>query len=390
MSQVHGMCEPRFGAVREAFEDNFAQGRELGACVAVYHRGQAVVNLWGGLTGAQDDAPEWRPDTITLLASATKGLIAATAMLLVDRGILDLDAPVADYWPQFAARGKARIPLRWVLGHRSGVVTIDPPLTLTDLRQGTAVTDALATARPAWHPGRAHGYHCLTMGWLVGEIIQRVTGQSTGRFFATEIAAPLGLDLHVGPPPGRHRRLAALLPPTPQQLLQGRANPQLRELNQAICDPASLFHRSTFGSLALTGNLLTGLPSAEIPSCGGTGNAAALARLYAALIGEVDGIRLLRPQATDRARTVEAAGMDLVLRCHTSYGRGFMLPGGPMWPATTSPTAFGHPGVTGVFAYADPDNELAFAYVPNRMTELIEGGDDRARQLIEATHRCLS
>lgn len=387
MTEIHGRCEPGFAAVREAFARNFDEGREHGASVTVYQRGRPVVDLWGGRAGEHDD---WRRDTVTLLASATKGLVAAAAMLLVDRGRLDLDTPIAEYWPEFAAAGKADIPLRWVLGHRSGVVAVDPPLTLPDLEKHAAVSDALAAARPAWRPGRAHGYHCLTMGWLVGEVIRRVTGLSVQRFFAAEIAAPLGLDLHIGLPAGREGRLAALVPPTEAQLLQGRADPALAGLNRAICDPASLFHRSTFGTVAVAGNPLAALnlPQAEIPSCGGTGNAAGLARMYAALVSEVEGVRLLRPETADRARTVEASGMDLVLRCRTSYGRGFLLPGGPMWPGDCSPTAFGHPGVTGVFAYADPDHELGFAYVPNRMTELIEGGADRVRRLVEATHRC--
>ncbi|TMR91054.1 serine hydrolase domain-containing protein [Nonomuraea basaltis] len=390
MAEIGGTYEPRFRAVRDAFERNFDEGRELGASVAVYQRGRAVVDLWGGTANAGDTPAEWRQDTIALLASATKGLVASAAMLLVDRGLLDLDAPVADYWPEFAAEGKAEIPLRWVLGHRSGVVAVDQPLTFADIEQGTPVTEALAAAKPAWIPGRAHGYHCLTMGWLIGEIIRRVTGLPVGRFFAKEITSPLGLDLHIGLPDGKDRQVADLVPPTEEQLLKGRGNSELGGLNRAICDPASLFHRSTFGTIALTGNPLTGVRvlQAEIPSCGGAGNAAALAHLYAALIGEVNGIRLLRPETTDRARTVEADGMDLILRCHTSYGRGFMLPGGPMWPGTCSSTAFGHAGVTGAFAYADPDNNLAFAYVPNRMSELIDGGNDRVRRLIESTHRC--
>ncbi|WP_043619009.1 serine hydrolase domain-containing protein [Nonomuraea candida] len=387
MYEIHGRCEPRYGPVREAFARNFDQGRELGASLAVYQRGRPVVELWGGWAG---EGVAWRCDTIALLASATKGLVAAAAMVLVDRGLLDLDAPIAGYWPEFAAAGKADIPLRWVLGHRSGVVAVDPPLTLVDIEQGTAVSRALAAARPAWRPGQAHGYHCLTMGWLVGEVVRRVTGMSVRRFFATEIAAPLGLDLHIGLPGGAERKVADLVPPTVEQLLKGRDDPRLTGLNRAICDPRSLFHRSTFGSVSLLGDPFSAaaIPQAEIPSFGGAGNAAGLARLYAALIGEVDGIRLLRPETADRARTVEASGMDLVLRCHTSYGRGFLLPGGPMWPGDCSPTAFGHPGVTGVFAYADPDNELGFAYVPNRMTELIEGCDDRVRPLIETVHRC--
>lgn len=388
MSDIHGTCEPRFRAVRDAFERNFDEGRELGASVAVYQHGRAVVDLWGGLASVRDHAVAWRRDTIALLASATKGLVATAAMLLVDRGVLDLDVPVAEYWPQFAAEGKAGIPLRWVLGHRSGVVAVDPPLTAADIARGTPVSDALAAASPAWPPGQAHGYHCLTMGWLVDEVIRRVTGRSAGEFFAAEIAAPLGLDLHIGLPADSDRRLADLVQPTGQQLMNGRGDPQLEGLNRAICDPASLFHRSTFGTIALATNPLTGISVPDIPSCGGAGSAAGLARLYAALIGEVDGVRLLRPETADRARTVEATGTDLVLRCHTSYGRGFMLPGGPMWPGSCSPTAFGHAGVTGAFAFADPDNGLGFAYVPNRMSELIEGGHDRVRPLIEAAHRC--
>ncbi|MEV0614449.1 serine hydrolase domain-containing protein [Nonomuraea sp. NPDC050404] len=387
MYEIHGVCEPRYNAVREAFARNFEQGRELGASLAVYQRGRPVVELWGGRASRTTG---WRRDTIALLASATKGLVATAAMVLVDQGRLNLDAPIADYWPEFAVSGKAKIPLRWVLGHRSGVVTVDPPLTMGDIGQNGAVSRALAAARPAWMPGQAHGYHCLTMGWLVGEVVRRVTGQSVQRFFATEIAAPLGVDLHIGLPADSDRKVADLVPPTVEQLLKGRDDPELTGLNRAICDPGSLFHRSTFGSIAMKGDLLAAacIPQAEMPSFGGAGNAAGLARMYAALIGEVDGVRLLRPETADRARTVEASGMDLVLRCHTSYGRGFMLPGGPMWPGSCSPTAFGHAGVTGVFAYADPDHEVGFAYVPNRMTELIEGGDARVRHLVEATHRC--
>jgi CubicO group peptidase (beta-lactamase class C family) len=384
VGEVHGWCEPRFGEVRDAFARNFADGRELGASVAVHQAGRPVVELWGGLAG---DGGAWRRDTIAFLASATKGLVAAAALVLVDRGLLDLDTPVAEYWPEFAAEGKAEIPLRWVLGHRSGVVAVDPPLTLADIRRRTPVRDALAAARPAWQPGRGHGYHCLTMGWLVCEVVRRVTGRTVGEFFAEEIAGPLGLDLHITLPPGKDGQLAGLVPPTERQLLRGRGHPQLEALNRSIGDPASLFHRSTFGSVTVTAELLAGAGTCqvEIPSCGGAGNAAALARLYAALAGEVDGVRLLRPGTTAAARTPEAGGMDLVLGCHTFYSSGFMLPGGPMWPGTDSPTAFGHAGVTGAFAFADGD--LAFAYVPNRMAELIEGGGDRVRRLVEAAYR---
>ncbi|MCG5219975.1 serine hydrolase domain-containing protein [Streptosporangium sp. KLBMP 9127] len=386
---IQGVCEPRFAPLRASFEHNFTRGRELGASLCVYQHGRLVVDLWGGLADQLTRAP-WRRDTITLLASTTKAMAASAAMLLVDRGVVDLDAPVAGYWPEFAAEGKAGIPLRWLLGHRSGVVTFEPPLTLDDVEAGTLVAEALGAARPEWRPGHGHGYHSLTMGWLVSEVIRRTTGLSVGRFFATEIAAPLGLDLHIGLPAGKDAQLAAVVPPTGQQLQGGRGNPQLRELSQAMCDPTSLFYRSTYGSLVVTPEMLHGPRAyrAEIPSCGGVGNAAGLARLHAALIGEVDGIRLLRPETTELARTVEAQGRDLVLHCHTRYGRGFMLPGGPMWPEFGAPAAFGHAGATGAFAFADPDSGLAFGYVPNRMSELIEGGDDRVWPLIRTACRC--
>ncbi|MGW0808695.1 serine hydrolase domain-containing protein [Nonomuraea sp. NPDC002799] len=389
MADVQGICHPRFAPVRDAFLANFAEGRELGASVCVYQDGRPVVDLWGGLADGRSGAP-WERDTIALLASTTKGMVAAAALLLVDRGVLDLDVPVAAYWPEFAAEGKGTIPLRWILGHRSGVVVIDPPLTMEDIELRTPVAAALAAARPAWRPGRAHGYHCLTMGWLVSEVIRLTTGLTVGRFFAQEIAAPLGLDLHIGMGGQQERRMAGVVAPTDSELRNGRSDPLLQQLNQAICEPSSLLHRATYGSVVLTAELLGGsrLLRAEVPSCGGVGNAAGLARLYAALIGEVDGIRLLRPETADRARAVQARGMDLVLRCPTAYSTGFMLPGGPMWPEFGAPNAFGHAGATGAFAFADPDTGLAFGYVPNRMSELIEGGDDRVWRLMKESHRC--
>lgn len=386
--EIHGRCEPRFAAVAKAFTRNFDEGRELGASVCVYHRGRVVADLWGGLADEQTGTP-WRRDTVAPLASATKGMVAIAAMLLVDRGALDLDAPVAEYWPEFAAEGKGGIPVRWVLGHRSGVVTFDPPLTLADVERGTPVTDALAAARPEWEPGRGHGYHSLTMGWLVGEVIRRITGLTVGRFFAKEIAPVLGLDLHIGIPDHVEDRLAGVVAPTAQQVWAGRANPALRDLNQALCDPSSLLFRSTYGSVVLTPDLLLDarVYRAEIPSCGGVGDAASLTRMYAAMIGEVDGGRLVRPRTLDAARHAEARGVDLVLRCPTAYGRGFMLPGGPLWPDLGTPSAFGHAGATGAFAFADPATGLGFGYVPNRMSELIEGGDDRVWRLVRAAVR---
>lgn len=296
MVEIHGECTSGFTPVREAFAANFAEGRELGAAVCVYRDGRPVVNLWAGDTGP-GGAP-WRSGTIAPIASATKGMVAAAAMILVDRGQLDLDAPVAAYWPEFAAEGKDRIPVRWVLGHRSGVVAFDPPLTIDDIERGTPVADALAAARPVWEPGRGHGYHSLTMGWLVGEIVRRVTGLSVGRFFAKEVASPLGLDLHLGLPAYEEENLATLVWPTPQQVAAGRRDPAFAELNSALRDPSSLLYRSTIRQRRADRRHPGGRP--RLPRGGPLlrrrGNAESLARMYAALIGEVDGVRLVRPE----------------------------------------------------------------------------------------------
>ncbi|MEU6179562.1 serine hydrolase domain-containing protein [Streptomyces coeruleorubidus] len=201
MTTIHGEVTAGFEPVREAFAANFARHGDIGAAVCVYRDGRPVVDLWGGISDS-DTGRLWSRDTLQLVYSATKGATATAAHLLVQRGLLDLDAPVAEYWPEFAANGKADLPVRWLLTHQAGLAALDRPVPLPEALAWEPMVAALAAQRPLWAPGTAHGYHGRTWGWLVGEVIRRVSGRTPGRFFAEEIAAPLGLDFFIGLPRG--------------------------------------------------------------------------------------------------------------------------------------------------------------------------------------------
>ncbi|MEV0390248.1 serine hydrolase domain-containing protein [Nonomuraea sp. NPDC050643] len=390
VTEVHGTVAHGFEPVSDAFRHNFAQGAEVGAGLTVYRHGEQVVDLWGGLADLDTGRP-WERDTIAPLASTTKTFAAGALLLLVERGQVDLDAPVAAYWPEFAQGGKGGITVRVLLSHRAGLTSMEArPVTWEDLRDWTPITDTLAAATPEWPPGTAHGYHGVTFGHLTGEIVRRVAGTSLGEFFAREIAAPLGgLDCYLRVPDGELSRIATMVVPEAEQVMLGMEVPELAGMVHALNDPTTLTYRSMFGSVAI-GWDTTNDPSTyqvESPSMDGVASAPSLARYYAALIGEVDGVRLLSPRLMDQARRSHGDGIDEILRVRTSWGLGFALPGGPMWPAPEEIAGlFGHSGASGSFAFADPERGLAFAYVPNRGSELLEGGDFRVRGLIEALY----
>lgn len=387
MTDIHGTTAPGFEAVRDAFAQNFADRSEVGAAVTVLHRGTPVVDLWGGVADPGTGTP-WRHDTLAPIASTTKAMVSVAVLHLADRGLLDVDRPVADYWPAFAAEGKADITLRTVLSHRSGVVSLEhAPVTYDGLLAGTPVYDAIAAARPQWEPGTAHGYHGVTFGHLLGAVVQEVTGRTVGRYFAEEIARPLGIDCHIGLPESELPRLAALVLPTEiGEVALGSDVPELAGLYAALNDPTSLTFRALYGSFQIGWEEASDPKYAlvEAPSTDGTASAAGLARLFAATIGEVAGVRLF----TADAGAVHASGLDRVLNIQTAWGLGFMVPGGPMFPAAVPAGAFGHGGATGSFAFADPAAELAFAYAPNRGSELLEGNDLRVNGLVDALYAC--
>ncbi|MGW3368156.1 serine hydrolase domain-containing protein [Streptosporangium canum] len=389
MPEIGGDTAPGFEGVREAFAANLAGGQEVGAAVGVYLHGRKVVDLWGG-TADPETGRRWERDTLQVVFSTTKGVTAACAHLLSQRGELDLDAPVSEYWPEFAANGKDRVPVRWLLTHQAGLPAIDHPITPAEAIAWHPMVTALAAQRPFWEPGTEHGYHAHTYGWLVGEVVRRVTGRSLGTFLAEEIAAPLGLDLWIGLPETERHRVSRIV--TAPLDLDALARIDLdalpgpaREVMGAYADPTSLTRRSM---AVVTPPLNHDDPdeqAAEMPSTNGICTARALARFYAALIGEVDGHRILASDTLAAATAEQVSGTDRVLRVPVRIGTGFGLPTpDAFW---YSPTAFGFPGYGGSLGFADPANGLAFGYVMNHIQEGVP--DRRAATLLDAVHSAI-
>ena len=380
--EIGGTVERGFEPVREAFAANFEYNGDVGAAVCLYRDGRPVVDLWGGIADAASGRA-WERDTIVMVFSTTKGMTAVVANLLAERGKLDLDAPVADYWPEFAAAGKAGIPVRWLLSHRAGLAAVEGDLSLQDILDWDPVVAAIAAQPPNWEPGSQHGYQVRAYGWTVGEVVRRIVGRSLGQFFAAEIAAPLGLDIWIGLPAAEEPRCATLIPASSDSESASFID---------LISPDSLLARAIFGPSNLfaagydTSWNRREIRAAEMPSSNGIANARSLARLYAATIGEVDGVRILSSETVDSARTVQSRGMDCVLSFETAFGTGFALP--PMLCPNAGPGAFGHPGAGGSLAFADPEAGFAFGYVMNQM-KLGTTGDERSQSLVETAYACL-
>ena len=381
MTDIGGRVEPGFEGVADAFLASFEQHGEVGAATSVYVGGKKVVDLWGGLADRDAGTP-YTEDTLQLVFSTTKGATAACANLLAQRGELDVDAPVAQYWPEFKAAGKADIPVRWLLCHKAGLPYVDADLSLEEALAWHPVVRALEEQEPVWEPGTAHGYHATTYGWLVGEVVRRITGKSLGTFFRDEFAAPLDLEFWIGLPEELEPRVAPVVPPhalmdpaTLEGLLPAEAI-------EAIRGPSDLFrYDAMWNRRELHAN--------ELPSSNGIGNARSLARLYAALIGEVDGARVLAPQALARALEPRCCGPDRIIMFETSYGLGFMRPPGLLHGTSVAfgPSAFGHGGAGGSFTFADPEAGVSFAYVMNRLRFDLD--DARAAALVAATYESI-
>ena len=378
IEQHGGYAAPRFAAVRDAFVDNFERHGDLGAACCVYRHGEPVVDLWGGFADLAAGR-FWEEDTAVIVFSATKGVTATCVHLLVERGALDLDVPIADYWPEFAAAGKGAIPLRWALSHRAGLAAVEGQLTLAEVLAWDPVVRAIAAQAPNWEPGTAHGYHARSYGWILGEVVRRVTGRSLGRWFAEEIAAPLGLDLWIGCPPQLAARRARVIPPA-------AGLPSIADLLGAdsltarvMSGPSGLFN---YDDMWNRDDIL----AAEMPSSNAVATARALARLYAALIGEVDGMRVLRPETVARAAAVESQGADRVLLLPTSFGLGYMRP--PMLAPGCGPHSFGHTGAGGSLAFADPESGISFGYVTTGLQFNLTG-DERTLGLVRAVYESL-
>ncbi|MCW5890975.1 MAG: beta-lactamase family protein [bacterium] len=386
-AEIHGTCDPRFAAVRDAFAANFTDQDEIGAAVAVVADGRLVVDLWAGWADPGRTRP-WQRDTIANVYSCTKGMTALCLHRLVETGRVDLDAPVARYWPEFAQGDKGRIPVRWLLSHRAGLAAVKPMLPESALYDWNAMTTALAAETPWWEPGSTHGYHAVTFGWLVGEVVKRVSGRSLGTFFRDEVAGPLGLDFHIGLDESHHGRAADLtMIPMPPPEFEG---PRLAAV--IMSDPEGVAARAFMNPISLAhGPNLPAWRSAEIPGANGHAGARDLARAYGVLArgGEQDGVRLAGRETIDAMRTEQSVGPDLVLGVSTRFGLGFMLPQDApdtrFGPGTGS---FGHPGAGGHLGFADPEAGVGFGYVMNRLGPHILV-DPRATRLANAAYETL-
>jgi CubicO group peptidase (beta-lactamase class C family) len=344
-----GTCSARFDPVRELFAAKLESGEDLGASVALNIDGEMVVDLWGGWADEAHAVP-WTEHTITNVFSTTKTMTALAALVLVDRGELDLDATVAQYWPEFAGRGKAGVKVRHFLSHTSGVSGWEQPITLEDLYDWDKSTALLAAQAPWWEPGTASGYHALTYGHLIGEVIRRITGRRLGEFFATHLAGPLGADFYIGLPPSEFHRVANVVPPPSI----ASDPPQL--------DPNSVaFKTMTNPYMRPETTWTEGWRRADIGAGNGHGNARSLARLQSAVAygGVVDGVRLLSPKTIGRIFEVQSDGIDLVTGMPGRMGLGYaLLPGGRL--------AFGG-GMGGSAVIIDADRRITFTYVMNKM-----------------------
>ena len=392
---IEGTVAPGFEGVRDAFARNFAEHGEVGAGFSLVRDGTTVVDLWGGVADVSTLSP-YTEDTLQLVFSTTKGATAVLASLLAQRGELDVDAPVSEYWPEFAQAGKGDIPVRWLLCHKAGLPYVDRELSVEECLAWETPTKALAAMAPIWEPGSAHGYHAVTYGWLVGEVLRRITGRSVGRLFADEVAGPLGIEFWIGLPDDLQARVAPLTntglnrqaPGMEAEAPGGEAQGMIEQL-EALLGPGSLLIKALGGtsSLALAGNGVFNQPevrAAELPAANGVTNARSLAKMYAAVIGPVDGVGpLLTPEQIAAASTTQTSGGDRVLMMETTFGLGFMT-SSPFSPYG-GPRAFGHAGAGGSVGFADPENGLGFGYVMNRMMTNLSG-DPRTRGLVSAVY----
>lgn len=382
--QIRGTVDDGFGRVADAFGSNFDRRGDVGAACCLYVDGRSVVDIWAGVADRVTGRP-WTDDTLQLVFSSTKGITAIATHVLVQRGLLDLDASVATYWPAFAANGKDTISVRWVLSHRAGLADVVGDLTIDDVLAWHPVVAAIAAQAPTWEPGTAHGYHARSFGWIMGEVIRRITGRTAGRFVRDEIAGPLDAEFWIGLPEELEPRVSRVIPPDPP------SDPEMRALMEAAMSTDHLLGRVMTGP----SNLFQyddrwnhrELHAAEMPSSNGISTARDLARIYSATVGPVDGIRLLEPDTLAAACIVQAEGPDRVIGVPVRYGSGFML-GDAVCP-TATPATFGHSGAGGSLGCADAEAGIGFAYVMNRMKLDPTAPDLRAASILKRVYASL-
>ena len=371
MADIQGTCEPRFDAVRTTLSDQIDSGADVGASVAVFLHGEPVVDIWGGWADPEKTTP-WERDTLTNVWSTTKTMTFVCTLILHDRGELDYNAPVAAYWPEFAANGKDNVLVRHVMGHTAGLSGWEEPITTEQLADWELCTELLAAQKPWWEPGTGSGYHAVTQGYLIGEIVRRITGESLGQWFAREVAKPLDADFHIGLPESEDHRVSDVIPPPPLDLAAMRD--QATELTaKTFLNPpldASAAHHAWWRR-------------AEIPAANGQGNARSVAAVQSVVAGrgEARGVRLLSPEGTEPIFEEQAYGIDKVLGVQQRMGMGYGLSNPPDMPI--GPRACYWGGYGGSIIVMDQDVNLTVCYVMNRMEAGVVG-DTRGANLLTA------
>ena len=378
MAEVQGSVDPRFAAMRDVLQANVDSGADLGASVAVVLHGEPVVDLWGGFADHEATTP-WERDTITNVWSSTKTMMALSALVLVDRGELDVHQKVAHYWPEFAANGKQGIEVRHLLSHTSGVSGWDQPVTTEDIYDWETSTAKLAAQAPWWEPGTVSGYHALNQGHLVGEVIRRITGLKLGQFFAEEIAGPLGADFHIGLDPSEFHRVSPVVPPPPLPI-------DLTTLDMN----SPLVKTFTGPAPGAEASWTSEWRQADIGAANGHGNARSVARVQSIITngGEIDGVRLLSPATIELIFEEQSNGVDIVLGVPERFGMGFGLPCEGMPFALDAKICFWG-GWGGSMVVNDVGHGMTVTYMMNRM----EGGlvgDTRGFDLVAAAFAAIT
>jgi len=367
MTDIHGSVAPGYEPLRDAFAANFIERGEYGASVALVKDGDLVVSVWGG--HADETGRPWERDTLVNIWSTTKGVTAICFAMLMSRGLIDYDRPVADYWPDFAAHGKSDVTVSMLLSHQAGLTGFREPALLADLYDAPSAAARLAAAEPFWIPGTQSGYHAISVGLLANELFRRVEGRSLRQFIAEELSS---FDISIGLPAAREARAAVMRAPSDLSSApaeQELSPAQVAALANPLLDPV----------------LPNGAEwrAAEIPSANGFAAAEGLARLYGAFVGG----ELVDDAALSAATAVRIEGVDAILGIPMRWASGFLVNGMGLYGS--NPNSFGHSGWGGSFAFADPERHFAFAYAPNQMgTEL--AGDPRAVALIDALERSLA
>jgi CubicO group peptidase (beta-lactamase class C family) len=374
MAEVHGDCAARFEGVRTALSNSLDSGADVGASVAVFLHGEPVVDIWGGDADETQSTP-WERDTLTNVWSTTKTMTFVCALMLADRKELDFHTPVATYWPEFAAGGKEAVEVRHLMGHTAGLSGWEQPITAEQLADWELCTSALAAQTPWWEPGSASGYHALTQGYLIGEVVRRITGESIGAWFAREVAKPLGADFFIGLPESEDGRVSPVIPPPP---------PNLEGVEVTDIMAKTFLNPPLDAAMARE----AWWRRAEIPAANGHGNARSVAAVQSVIAGrgQSGGVRLLSAASTEPIFEEQANGTDLVLGLPIRFGMGYGLGSAEM---PLGPRACYWGGYGGSLVVLDQDADLVVAYVMNRMESGVVG-DSRGATIVLETVRGLA